>query len=493
MIGLGILFGAVVGTAFSKIIQKIRNERHLEITLSLALAHATFLGAEAVNHYLVPVSGIVATVAAAMVLGNYGRYKISPKVEEVMEKYWSFFAFVTNGLVFVLVGMMLVNLNADWKPLLIPIAIAVPMVILARATSVYPVFALLNFSKKEERVPKSWQHVLSWGALRGGLAVMMVLLVPATLKLPHWSMHGVSVRDFLLSLTLGCVVFSVFVKTLTIAPLIRRFKIDALHEIEEFEYAECRILMASEALAKIKRVRKDGYVDVEEERYLSNRYETILEAARQDARDLMVRKGDEFGNLVRRVAALHALGIEKYWLKHLYKYNEIPESVFKKIMKRVALQIRRVEKGESQIDRVRLKRPKTDIFERITEYFVDRLEPKIDPVKEKYLELRTIHIVIEKALAGLVELGKVDFVGNREEFREVVELYEGFRSNAEKIRRALFREHKVELRKLSAKLTEKSLIEAEEAMLEDLSAKEIVSPKLALRFEKELARRLHGK
>ena len=322
---------------------------------------------------------------------------------------------------------------------------------------------------------------------------MMVLLVPENLTLPHWSVQGVSVRDFLLSLTLGCVVFSVFVKTLTIGPLIRRFKIDKLHEIEEFEYAEGRILMASAALEKIKKVRKDGYVDSVEERLLAAKYSKILEEARHDARELMDKKGEGFGNLVRRVAALHALGIEKYWLKHLYKYNEIPEPVFKKIMKRVAVQIRRVEKGESQIDRVRLKKPKTDIFERISEYLVDRLEPKIDPVKEKYLELRTIHIVIEKALEGLVELGKVDFVGNREEFREVVELYEGFRSNAEKIRRALFKEHKDELRRLSAKLTEKSLIQAEEEILEDLSAKEIVSPKLALRFEKELSRRLHGK
>lgn len=296
-----------MGVGFSKVIQKIRNEKYLEITLSLALAHATFLLAEAVNHYVLPVSGIVATVAAAMVLGNYGRYKISPKVEEVMEKYWGFFAFVTNGLVFVLVGMMLVNLDADWKPLILPIALAVPTVILARAVSVYPMFSILNFSRTEERVPKSWQHVLSWGALRGGLAVMMVLLVPQDLALPGWSVEGASLRDFLLSLTLGCVVFSVFVKTLTIAPLIRHFKIDRLHEIEEFEYAEGRILMVSAALEKIKKVRKGGYVDTVEERALTAKYSKILEEARQDARELMDRKGDEFGNLVRRVAALHAL------------------------------------------------------------------------------------------------------------------------------------------------------------------------------------------
>ena len=162
MVGVGILIGAIVGIVFSKIIGKIRNEKNLEITLSLALAHSAFLIAEAINHYFLPVSGIVATVAAAMVLGNYGRYKISPKVEEVMEKYWSFFAFITNNLVFLLVGMMFVNLHADWKPLILPICIAIPLVVLGRAISVYPIFSILNFSRTEEKVPKSWQHVLSW-------------------------------------------------------------------------------------------------------------------------------------------------------------------------------------------------------------------------------------------------------------------------------------------------------------------------------------------
>ncbi len=233
---------------------------------------------------------------------------------------------------------------------------------------------------------------------------MMVLLVPAELTLPGWSVEGASVRDFLLSLTLGCVLFSVFVKTLTIGPLIRKFKIDRLHEIEEFEYAEGRILMASEALSKIKRIRQSGYVDSVEERTLSAKYERILSEARTDAEKLMERKGEGFGDLVRRVAALHALGIEKYWLKRLYKYNEIPEPVFKRVMKRVEVQMRRVEKGEAQIDREKFNKPKADAFERITEYFVDRLEPEIDPIKEKYLEMRTIHIIIEKALDGLLEL-----------------------------------------------------------------------------------------
>ncbi len=52
---------------------------------------------------------------------------------------------------------------------------------------------------------------------------MMVLLIPSGIILPEWQLQGVSIRDFLLSLTLGTVIFSIFVKTITIAPLIRHF------------------------------------------------------------------------------------------------------------------------------------------------------------------------------------------------------------------------------------------------------------------------------
>lgn len=139
---------------------------------------------------------------------------------------------------------------------MLPILITIPVVIIARAVSVYSVFGFLNHLKKEEKVPRSWQHVLSWGALRGGLAVMMILLIPASITHPDWHMAGVSIRDFLLSLTLGVVVFSIFVKTITIAPLIRYFRIDALTAIEELEYIEGRILMAKAAIEKVEKIRE---------------------------------------------------------------------------------------------------------------------------------------------------------------------------------------------------------------------------------------------
>jgi CPA1 family monovalent cation:H+ antiporter len=72
------------------------------------MAHLTFLLSELIGHFLVigdfhfKVSGVIATAIAGITIGNYGRYKISPKVEESIEKFWVFFAFVANSLVFIL-------------------------------------------------------------------------------------------------------------------------------------------------------------------------------------------------------------------------------------------------------------------------------------------------------------------------------------------------------------------------------------------------------
>lgn len=166
MIIVGMLFGGLCGVIFSKAIQRIKNIEFLEIMLTLILAHTTFILSEVINHFIMPVSGVIATTIAAMVIGNYGRYKISPKVEEAMEKFWGFFAFVSNSLVFLLIGIMIVSLDIRWSIMILPVILAIIIVMVARAVSIYGIIGPLNRMRWEEYIPLSWQHMLSWGSLR---------------------------------------------------------------------------------------------------------------------------------------------------------------------------------------------------------------------------------------------------------------------------------------------------------------------------------------
>jgi CPA1 family monovalent cation:H+ antiporter len=120
MIVGGIGLGLVMGAIFAKLIERVKDNENIEITLTMLVAHFTFILAEILSEHLVifgyeiKFSSIIATVVASMLIGNYGRYKISSRVEEYMEKFWGYFAFIANSLVFILMGLLFANLNIDF-------------------------------------------------------------------------------------------------------------------------------------------------------------------------------------------------------------------------------------------------------------------------------------------------------------------------------------------------------------------------------------------
>ena len=146
MVGMGILFGGLIGLLFSRTIGYFGKDKTLELTLTMALAHLTFLLADMLNHFVLPVSGVIATTIAALVVGNYGRYKLSHKTRHTMGEYWEFFAFVANSIVFLLVGIMIVTLHISWLTMILPISLAILIVIISRAISIYGVIIPWNMT-----------------------------------------------------------------------------------------------------------------------------------------------------------------------------------------------------------------------------------------------------------------------------------------------------------------------------------------------------------
>jgi CPA1 family monovalent cation:H+ antiporter len=131
----------------------------------MLLAHVTFILAELITHHIhfLPISGVIATVIASIIIGNYGRYKITPRVEAHMQKFWEFFAFVSNSIVFILLGLIVSSIDAEVIQMIPMMLISIPIVMVARAISVYVPIGIINLLKLEsEPVSKNWQHLLSW-------------------------------------------------------------------------------------------------------------------------------------------------------------------------------------------------------------------------------------------------------------------------------------------------------------------------------------------
>lgn len=177
----------------------------VETALTTVAAYGSFLVAE---HF--HLSGVLATVAAGLLMGNLGTLRrrplLSEKGREFVQGFWEFAAFIANSLIFLAIGFSVGALGLDLHNAA-AIALSVLVVMIARALAVYPLCAL--FARTSWRIERRVQHVLWWGGLRGALALVLTLSLPRDLV-----MH-----DDIVIAAFGVVVFSVIIQGLTIRPL----------------------------------------------------------------------------------------------------------------------------------------------------------------------------------------------------------------------------------------------------------------------------------
>jgi len=208
-LGGGVIVGLVVSGVILLIVGRT-NDPLVEITLTTIAAYASFLIAEELH-----ASGIISALAAGLVVGNLGwGAALSEEGKTRVHYAWEYFAFLANSLVFILIGLNTANL-----PLLqlgSVGAVAIALVLLGRAISIYPLAAL--FAGSHWKLPAAYQHTLFWGGLRGALALALALAVPPT----------VPERTAIIVTAFVVVAFSILVQGLTMPWLIKRFGLGEL-------------------------------------------------------------------------------------------------------------------------------------------------------------------------------------------------------------------------------------------------------------------------
>jgi CPA1 family monovalent cation:H+ antiporter len=197
--GVGLIAIMIGGTS---------DDHLVETALTAVAAFGSFLIAE---HF--GASGVLASVAAGMTMGNLGvltekeRFGISftPHGRAFVLEFWEFAAFLANSLVFLLIGSALATVDFAREGFL-PLALIIVLALVGRAVAVYPV--CLALLRTRWAIPLNQQHLMWWGGLRGALALALALALPD--DLPR--------RDDILIAAFAVVAFSVIVQGLT-APL----------------------------------------------------------------------------------------------------------------------------------------------------------------------------------------------------------------------------------------------------------------------------------
>lgn len=143
-----VLGGAGAGIIIASISSRLTREfddHLLEITLTTIVAYGSYLAAEHLH-----VSGVIAVVAASLVVGNYGMTQgMSSASRLAVLSFWEYAVFAVKSMVFLLIGIEIVNVSVSAS--FSAIAIAVFAVLAARAMSIYSLATLLNLWVKPFR------------------------------------------------------------------------------------------------------------------------------------------------------------------------------------------------------------------------------------------------------------------------------------------------------------------------------------------------------
>jgi len=215
----GIAVGLVASRTVAWVIGMMRNMPLVEITMTVALAYLSFLIAE---HYL-HVSGVMAVVTAGLVMGSYGRTKISPKTWHLLHETWEQLGFWANSLIFFLVGILVPSVlkeftgtQALWLIILIATAF------LARAIVLFGLLPLIIKLGLGHHVSGAFRTIMFWGGLRGAVSLALALVIMETAGVDE------QIKHFIVVLVTCFVLFTLFVNATTIRFLMAMFGLDKL-------------------------------------------------------------------------------------------------------------------------------------------------------------------------------------------------------------------------------------------------------------------------
>jgi CPA1 family monovalent cation:H+ antiporter len=159
----------------------------------------------------IDVSGPIAMVVAGLVAGNVTMPRLSKEVRAPLQTFWSGVDDVLNSVLFVMIGLMVVAVHSlPFAPLVKTLPTAILVCLVARAVSVYVPITALMATRTLQGNRNGVTKLLTWGGLRGGLALALALSLPESQDKP-----------LLVNMTFAVVAFSVLVQGSTIAKLFK--------------------------------------------------------------------------------------------------------------------------------------------------------------------------------------------------------------------------------------------------------------------------------
>jgi CPA1 family monovalent cation:H+ antiporter len=309
--GMGV--GLVLGWITAQLVIRIA-DRLVVTSLITILAFGAYLVAEGLH-----VSGVLAVVLAGVVVGNVGMARTSPSTKIMIFNLWEFLAFLSNSLVFLLIGLS-IDLALLWENLG-AIAVAVLAVVGSRAIVVYGFSWLAEFWKKISHIPVSWRHVLFWGGLRGAISLALALSLPVEMP----------ARQQLQAMAFGVVLFTLLAQGTTIQFLLDRLGLsERSAEWLAREMQVGRLFATQAGLRRLEQLHREGLIPDEMWAGLREGYRQDQKQVVQEMKDLFHEHAQLEGEMLFE-ARREALRAERGALWDAQRRDLISDAVYDKL------------------------------------------------------------------------------------------------------------------------------------------------------------------
>ncbi|MFC1617520.1 cation:proton antiporter, partial [Candidatus Margulisiibacteriota bacterium] len=218
----GLILGIISAQIVINWVRRVVNDPLVETTITIGAVYLSYYLAEEVFH----VSGVIAVFVLGIMLSGAGRTRISPQVREFLEHFWEMMAYVANTIIFLLVGIIIVNrlFGVPINSWFVLIALYF-LIHIVRALAIFVFYPML----KQFGPGLIWQEsvIVVWGDLRGVVGLSLALVFAQDPRFP------LAIRNQVLFLCAGIVTLTLLINGATTRDLIRILGLEQIIKIRK--------------------------------------------------------------------------------------------------------------------------------------------------------------------------------------------------------------------------------------------------------------------
>ena len=367
----GVLIGGVIGVVAVLLLPLLG--RLPAAAMSIAVAYGSYVLADRFLGF----SGVMATVAAGVVMGSMTESRANREVREILHEFWDALAYIANALLFLFIGLPL-----DFSLIgenLGTIGIATLAVLVARPLAIVPLVWVLERLRVVRKVGIRNSGVLVWGGLRGGVALALALALPP----------NVPEKATIVAATGGVVLATLLLNATTIRTLVHALGLDRVSRSDQFLGAAARLFAIDATRQRLTELEVDDEV-----------LDAHLKVAEVDSRDDLTRSNlsseEELNVLI-----LRGLNIERETYQRLSDAGLLPPLATRTLMYEIDDEIEEAEQGALRVEAAR--RAHLPWYARSHRMVLGLLPPPLgeDLTKVGYIEISARRLAAQRTAAEL--------------------------------------------------------------------------------------------